>query len=189
MTATRVCSSFIKTPSFFPTVDLSARLILAWALFVLVTMTARPESSQYGDKIVAFCQAHLNQMVGNGECAELAGHAMRAAGVKVLHVAPDSPGPGDYVWGRQVFMIEATPDGPKETGVISDVLPGDILQYRDVQFGGNGGFHHHTAVVAEVMVDNGKIKIYQQNVGGQRIVVEGHCEGRSNSVTRGGRIM
>ena len=125
-----------------------------------------------GDNVVEFCKAHLGEKVGNGECAGLAAQALKAAGFK-RHTGPDSPGDGDYVWGTQVYLIESTPAGPKETGTLSDVRPGDIIQYRDVKFGEKGSFHHHTAVVAEVFPEKGKINVYQQDVGGQQFVTEG----------------
>jgi hypothetical protein len=65
----------------------------------------------------------------------------------------------DYVWGR---LLE-----PKE-----EVLPGDVIQFRDVEIKvvmGRASYEysypHHTAIIAEV---KGKQKfiIFQQNVGG-----------------------
>jgi hypothetical protein len=135
---------------------------------------ARPaEAVTLGDKVITYCQAKLGQTVGNGECAGLAAKALAHSGAK-KRGGPDSPNTGDYVWGRQVYMIEAAADGPKETGKLTDVRPGDIMQYRGVKFGEKGGFAHHTAVVAEVFADKKRLPIYQQNAGGKRFVTEGH---------------
>ena len=149
--------------------------LLATGIVWIVAMTSSLPAAgkqSLGDKVIDFCKAHLEKKVGNGECAGLATQALIAAGAK-RRGGPDSPGEGDYVWGKQVYMIEATPTGPKETGKLSNVRPGDIMQYRDVRFGEKGGFKHHTAIVAEVLLDKGRVKVYQQNVAGKRFVTEG----------------
>lgn len=122
--------------------------------------------------MVAFCQENLDKTVGNGECAGLATQALKAAGAKTRN-GPDFPDKGDYVWGKQVYLLEATPSGHKEEGKLGDVRPGDIMQYRDVKFGEKGQFVHHTAVVAEVDEKEKTIRVYQQNAGGKRFVTEG----------------
>jgi len=124
-------------------------------------------------RVVEFARAHLNQQVGNGECAALAARALRAAGA-ARRAGPDFPGRGDYVWGRQVYMVEGSPDGIRETGRLSDVRPGDIMQYRDTRWGEAGGFAHHTAIVGDVDPGTGRVMVYQQNIGGRRYVMEGH---------------
>ena len=106
-------------------------------------------------------------------CSTLAYQALKASGAKTRN-GPDTPEKGDYVWGRPVYIIEATPDGPKETGKLANVQPGDIIQYRNVRFGEKGGFAHHTSVVAQVNLEHRILLIYQQNVGGKRFVAEGH---------------
>ncbi len=143
--------------------------------FLLLALpgTRAGDFASLGDKVTEFCRDHLNKTVGSGECAALAFQALKAAGAKARG-GPDHPAKGDYVWGKQVYMIEATSSGPKETGSFQDIRPGDVMQFRDVKFGATGGFHHHTAVVAEVDPAAGKIRTYQQNIGGKRFVMEGH---------------
>lgn len=142
-------------------------------LICAATLTAQfADSPVLGAKVVEFCKTHLGEKVGNGQCAGLATQALKAAGAKV-RPGPDSPNPGDYVWGRQVYLLEGDPAGLKETGKLSDVRPGDIMQYRDVKFGPRRHAAHHTAVVAEVDADTRKVKVYQQNVGGKQVVTEG----------------
>ena len=150
----------------------SVNLSLAFLLLTL-TGTRAGDLAALGDRVTAFCKEHLNKTVGSGECAALAFQALKAAGAKTRG-GPDHPEKGDYVWGRQVYMIEATANGPKETGKFQEIRRGDIMQFRNVKFGATGGFHHHTAVVADVDEAAGKIQTYQQNIGGKRFVVEGH---------------
>jgi hypothetical protein len=144
-------------------------------LFValIVGPLSAADAPRLGDKVVAFCKDHLDKTVGNGECAGLAAQALRAVGAKA-RAGPDSPNQGDYVWGKQVYLVQATPDGPKEHGKLRDVRPGDIMQYRDVKFGEKGGFSHHTTIVAEIDEQEKRIRVYQQNAGGRRFVTEGN---------------
>ena len=114
-------------------------------------------------KIVAFCEAHAGQQVGDGECAVLAQQALKEADGKPHHELT-APLPNmtddDYVWGQLLQPTDA-------------VLPGDILQFRDVELKfvfPNGSrwaqtFSHHTAVVYRVF-GPGQFVILQQNVGG-----------------------
>ena len=134
------------------------------------TMAApTPEAAALEDKVIDFCKHHMGEKVGNGECAGLAFQALKAAGAKTRG-GPDSPAKGDYVWGRQILLIESTPEGPKTTGQWSDVRPGDIVQYHDTKFV-TAHFAHHTAIVREI--DEKSLKVYQQHVNGTEIVGEG----------------
>ncbi len=148
------------------------RVVACLALLLLpAALAARRPFEPEG--VVEFARAHLHQTVGNGECAALAAHALRAAGAAV-RAGPDSPGRGDYVWGRLVYMVEAEPDGLRQTGQLSDARPGDVMQYRNTRWGEAGGFAHHTAIFGGVDPDTGRILVYQQNIGGRRFVLEGH---------------
>ena len=140
-----------------------------WILVVFLALISGVSAAEsLNDKVIAFCVANVEKEVGNGECAGLAFQALKAAGAKTRN-GPDAPQERDYVWGKQVYKMEATADGIKETGKIADVQPGDIIQFRDVNFGGSGGFAHHTAIVAEVAsAEQAKFEVYQQNAGGKR---------------------
>jgi hypothetical protein len=132
-----------------------------------------------GDKVVAFCEKHKGEQVGRGECADLAQLALRSAGAKGQ--GRDSPNPGDYTWGDVVFILEQGIFGPQAAGESKDLLPGDVVQFRDTKFEGKRPdgkgtysmtFPHHTGVVAAV-ADNGKaVKIYHQNYAGKRVVMD-----------------
>lgn len=128
-----------------------------------------------GEKIVQFCKDRVGRAVGDGECGTLAQEALAAAGAKGL--GKDHPGPGDYVWGELVFVVEVK-DGKRvrEPAKVT-AQPGDVIQYRDVRLpsthrGRSVEFltPHHTAVVGEVK-RNGDLVVYEQNVGGTREVV------------------
>jgi hypothetical protein len=113
-------------------------------------------------KIVQFCTDNLGKKVGDGECASLAFAAIAKVGAKGPSDLPAPKPPmmkDDTVWGRLL--------DPKE-----DVLPGDIMQMRDVEIKFTSprlsysySYPHHTAIVAEVK-DKQKLIVFQQNVGG-----------------------
>ena len=121
------------------------------------------------ERVLAFAKANLGKTVGNGECAALAFRALKAAGAKPR--APYGfPTPRDYVWGELVLLAEGTPNGPKMTGSLNDVQPGDVAQFGNVKFA-RAHMAHHTAVVADISPT--RLGLLEQHVGGQRIVVLG----------------
>jgi hypothetical protein len=137
--------------------------------------TSKP--ADVGERVAAYCEQHKGEQVDNGECARLALLALRAAGAKPR--GKDNPNAGDYVWGKQVFLIEAAPDGqpPKTDGNVADVRRGDIIQLRDARLvrrvaGGRvtNTMTQHTAVVASV--DGDTLHTLEQNVSGNRTVRE-----------------
>jgi len=145
-------------------------LVIILLQFGGVTIAApSPDTVAIEGKVIDFCKNHMGEKVGNGECAGLAFQALKAAGAKPRG-GPDSPGKGDYVWGKQILLIESTPDGPKTTGQLSDVRPGDIIQYHDTKFV-TAHFAHHTAIVREI--NERSLKVYQQHINGTEIVGEG----------------
>jgi hypothetical protein len=146
------------------------KTLLALVVGLLLLTPNVAHASPLGDRIVDFCAAHFGQRVGNGQCAGLATRALRAAGAS--RRSPDFPGPGDYVWGRQVLLVEATPDGPRFTGQLSDVEPGDVIQYRDARFI-TAHWGHHTAVVESLDLNRQDLHVYQQNAGHRQYVTRG----------------
>jgi len=153
----------------------SIRVILG--CFLIFQLAAAPAGQQnLGEKVVAFCQQHKGEQVGDGECASLANQALRSAGAKGR--GPDRPAKGDYTWGNPIFYIEAQESAPKTEGKPFDIKSGDIIQLRDVKFKGRrpGGtysmtFGHHTAVVAGVEEGGQTVHIFHQNFGGKKIVM------------------
>jgi hypothetical protein len=112
-------------------------------------------------KVLAYCAAHLDQQVADGECANLVNEAYKAAGAKRHREVPKPPGvtlqDDDYVWGRLL--------GPTD-----EVLPGDVIQFRDVKIvkktGSRTSTHtmaHHTAVVQKVLGKNHYAVLHQNS--------------------------
>ncbi|MBL8798125.1 MAG: CHAP domain-containing protein [Planctomycetia bacterium] len=132
--------------------------ILALALGLTAVSAAEPELPEVNRKIVEFCKAHMGKKVANGECAMLVVVAFDKAGAMPwdLLPAPKPPmKPNANVWGTLL--------GPKDT-----ILPGDIIQFSDVELTGKNGrtLRHHTAVVAQVQ-GNHRFTIYEQNAAGK----------------------
>ncbi len=120
-----------------------------------------PKVPEVNRAILQFCADNLGKKVGNGECATLPLRACDKVGAKRPSDLPAPKPPlmkDDYVWGR---LLE-----PKE-----EVLPGDIIQFRDVEIKVVSprstftySYPHHTAIIAEVKGKQ-KFTIYQQNIG------------------------
>ncbi|WP_435006595.1 hypothetical protein P12x_004120 [Tundrisphaera lichenicola] len=139
--------------------------------------------------VVDFAQANLGKPVGNGICITLAIEALKAAGA----CRPSFRDPsGDYSWGEPIIDFK-------------DVLPGDILQFRDAVFHGRRSigrgrwrswhqeYPHHTAIVAKVEERGRILKILHQNitVAGQDESVKGRVqetELRMSSLQKGGWV-
>jgi hypothetical protein len=132
-------------------------------------------STAVNAQVLAYVKAHINQVVGDGECATLARSAIQYAG----GVSFDKLGPtglnADYVWGKYVTTLTPT------NGNTAAIQPGDVLQFRNVTevdtmvvHFKNGGTSttvttqnpsHHTAIV-DVIGGNAPndIQVYQANV-------------------------
>lgn len=138
--------------------------LAAWVVSVLPVVAAdgdTPKLPELNRQILQFGTDNLGKKVGDGECASLVFAAFDKVGAKPPADLPAPKPPmmkDDFVWGR---LLE-----PKE-----EILPGDIIQFRDVEikivgrnFMYNYSYPHHTAIVAEV---KGKQKfiVFQQNVG------------------------
>lgn len=127
------------------------------------------------EKVVQFVKQNLGKPVGDGICVTLAVEALNEAGAKRYPFDRS----GDYIWGEEVADFK-------------DVLPGDILQFRDAVFKGQrslgGGrrmhwhseYAHHTAVVAKVEKGGKLITIYHQNVA-----TDGRPEAEKGNVQEG----
>lgn len=136
------------------------------------------EPNDLGDRVVAFCKEHRGKRVGNGACTAMVSAALQAAGAKP-HGWGDrrtAPRRGEFNWGKLVFTVERDGTDFKTTGKFQDIRPGDVLQYRNVQFVGStdaGGTytieaHHHSAILAGVDRSEGILRIYQQNFNGRK---------------------
>lgn len=140
-------------------------------------------------RVLEFCRKNLGKTVGTGptrgECAELNGHALLAAGARA-RFAPrsDTATRHDYVWGKLVCTLTA---GKTDA---SAVEPGDLLQIRGPKNGtsfrgdaSNGGFYlrsypQHSAVVQAVgkTDESWWLMTYDQNLLGPSGKLERHVQ-------------
>jgi len=137
------------------------------------------------ERIVAFARGRLAAKVGDGQCFTLTDRAVRGAGAKSAadfgEITPDA----NYTWGQTVSL--------------SDLQPGDIIQFRDYDFtrtvvtdnasgtstSETGGDRpHHTAIVERVGA-NGSLTVLEQNVPRRSPVLRSQLF-FTNSTTRSG---
>ena len=149
---------------------------VAVAIVLLMLVAAGPETRPAGpgDKVVAFARAHRGKQVGNGECSTLLESALESA--DALHRLADNPGEGDYVWGDLIFTAES---GKANVGKVTDIRPGDLVQFRDTKFVQRDGrttmtytMAHHSAVVDHLVAKTGTIVILHQNYNNSKDVTE-----------------
>ncbi len=143
--------------------------LLALSVIMVPAFAQTADDDPLLAKIVDFAKANMGKTVGNGECAGLAAQALKAAGAKP-RARVGYPAANDYVWGEEVLLIEAAPDGVKMTGTFEDVKPGYIVQFSNVKFQ-RAHFAHHTAIVESI--NRKRLGLLQQHIGGHRFVVEG----------------
>jgi len=133
-----------------------------------------------GDKVIEYAKKQKGKQVGDGECAALATEAFKEVGAKSRQ--KDNPNAGDYVWGDLVLTVEFKKDKGKaeSTGKLSDVKPGDVVQFRDTTWVTRNGnvistttATHHTAVVLTVDKGRSVIRTLHQNHNGKKVVQEG----------------
>ncbi len=131
----------------------------------------------YRRSILTYCQDHIGERVGSGQCAILAVEALRDAGA--AGHSGDFPGEGDYVWGKPVAFVEAGYFGLKGVESLARVEPGDIVQFHEARFSGfnhsqDGEYqmvaHHHTAVIESVDPVRRTISVLHQNWNGRQYV-------------------
>ena len=131
-----------------------------------------------GQKIVTYAAGERGKTVGGGECWELANAAPGKSGGQSSADLGPMGDDADYVWGDPVANLK-------------DVLPGDILQFRDyvitvtTEASWSDGAEwsdtqvkdvsrpHHTAIVSANQ-GNGVLTIYEQNVEPLGRVVQLH---------------
>lgn len=77
-------------------------------------------------QVLAYAEAHVGHIVGNGQCATLAQDAVQAAGGVPFYQLGPTGANAAYVWGKPVTTL--TPSN----GNTASILPGDILQFSNV---------------------------------------------------------
>jgi hypothetical protein len=136
--------------------------VLAVSFLLAADAPKEPEVPAWNRKVLAFARDHLGKKVGDGECATLAVRVLEEAKARRFHTSRD----GEYVWGELIRTV--TPE-KKQPG---DVLPGDILQFRDAVLVRKVGrttseytYPHHTAIVEAVKSDGKILELLHQNAG------------------------
>ena len=157
------------------------RVLAAGVLVALVVCAASAGKKEptLNDKVVEYCTKQKGKMVGDGECGSLAEEALKAAGAKPRS-PKDDPNEGDFVWGKLVLTVEIKGNKPDLTGKLADVLPGDVVQFRDTKWVTRSGnvismttADHHTAVVKSVDKGRAVIRTLHQNHNGKKVVQDG----------------
>lgn len=132
---------------------------------------------RYGAAVVAFCQAHMGQCVGRGECWDLADHALKS-------LPPEAMRSRGKVHGHIVFEHIAGHGAPV-WGADATLRPGDVLQFDACRFEERDpstrrvtrtiscGAPDHTSIVTAYATDSGCVDLLEQNSGGRRFVTTG----------------
>lgn len=143
-------------------------LVLAWSR----QLQSADSPPALNAAVIKYCESKLGKRVGGGECSHLANEALRVAGAEFTQTGadgkkiPDSPNPGDYVWGTLIKTYSVDEKTRKVTDSDPKVkcLPGDIIQFRGVKTSEGVTAPHHTAIVRTVDDAGNPTGIYQQNV-------------------------
>lgn len=129
-------------------------------------------------KVVTWTQGQLGKQIGKGECWDLAEQALKQAGAQTSNDLGPVDQDSDYIWGDSV--------------AIKDVIPGDILQFRDHEVTttteteytfADGSSEtvsetttaerpHHTAIVNSKLDSDGTVKTLDQHVKPRGKVVQ-----------------
>lgn len=151
---------------------MSVKSLVFTLAMVIFTQTCGAQT--LNSKVANYMATKVGVRCGGGECAHAATEALRVAGAEFsfLDLGPDSPGAGDYVWGTLVKEISAVTGRPIDSKPTTTVLPGDIIQYRNVKFvtrNSSSSAVKHTSVVAGVTTAGTRPSfVYEQNVNGVR---------------------
>jgi hypothetical protein len=129
---------------------------------------ASPAPAPLGPAIAAEALSLIGQpKVPPGQCTDLVQKVLRDNGADANAGVNGTNAEGDpnYTWGTLVY----SQTGPSPvSGRLTDVLPGDVIQFADVVVPGTNGLTwtaaHHTAVVV-ANPGNGDLQVVQQNIG------------------------
>jgi hypothetical protein len=143
---------------------MKVRVLAMLAILLLLGADAPKEAErpELNEKVLEFARSKLGKKVGDGECATLAVQALRTAKARGWSMRREN----DYVWGKLVRTVT-----PKKN-LAGDVLPGDILQFKDAFLSSKVGrattefvYPRHTSIVAAVKDDGKVVEVLHQNVG------------------------
>ncbi len=143
---------------------MKVRILLLTGMVLLLAADdpKKPEVPELNRKVLEYVRDNLGKKVGDGECATLAARALHKAEARDCSTSRS----GEYIWGKLVRTVTSG------TNVTGNVLPGDILQLREVVFAGRKGkttyessYPLHTAIVAAVKGDGKVVEVLHQNAG------------------------
>lgn len=151
------------------------RLHLIAVVLTVVSFSPACCGQTLNSKVTAFLKGKVGVRVGGGECAHAASEALRAAGAEFINsdLGPDSPSPGDYVWGKLVKSVSIVNGKWTDSKPAAKLFPGDIIQYRNTKFvypSSTSTATQHTAIVATVNSTGSPTFVFQQNFNGVRTI-------------------
>ena len=124
---------------------------------------SQPEIPDVNSRVLTYVNTVIGSTVGRGECWDLADQALTFANAKFDKTSPETI----YVFGKKY-----NPEKEK-------VLPGDIIQFKDVMLSYKDGnmiftenYKHHTAIVFHIK-ENGAFELAHQNTsfGGRKVAL------------------
>jgi hypothetical protein len=145
-----------------------------------------PKDAILQNAVVSFARKNLGKTVLppgstrdplDAQCTDLAEAALISAGCKTEFQLGPTGADANYVWGtlHRVQVARAGTGGTPSTDKFDDVIPGDVIQFRNALLTDTDGsfveLQHHTAVV-EKNLGNGRIQVLQQNFNSQHFVTE-----------------
>ncbi len=150
--------------------------IKAVAFVVCMLVLAMPCQAQtLNSKLAVFLSGKVGLRVGGGECAHAATEGLRVAGAEFTSadLGPDSPAPGDYVWGTLIKTVSNTNGTWVDSKPASKLQPGDIIQYRNTKFvypTYSNFSSQHTSIVANVNAAGSPTFVYEENFNKVRVL-------------------
>ncbi len=124
------------------------RLSLMLMLLIPGIIRAQDSLPELNQKIVHYVEEKKGKKVGRGECWDLAAQILDQEGAKWDH---------KFVFGQKINPDDAA------------VLPGDIIQFKNVKTSTGLKASQHTAIVYKINAD-GKYILAEQNAYGKRKV-------------------
>lgn len=156
-------------------------------IFVICSTVAlasqKTELPVANERVVEFSRKSVGKEIGDGQCTGLAQEALGEADAKSYRdfAAGRRDDNANLVWGEPAYSLDVNDGKLQQEQLLNPpVLPGDIVQLRDVLFEGrlNGRPYRmftdqHTAVVNTVSKDGSRWGVIQQNYNGKKTVTKG----------------
>lgn len=150
--------------------------IKAVAFVVCMLVLAIPCQAQtLNSKLAVFLSKKVGLRIGGGECAHAVTEGLRVTGAEFTSadLGPDSPAPGDYVWGTLIKTVSNTNGTWVDSKPASKLQPGDIIQYRNTKFvypTFSTFSSQHTSIVANANAAGSPTFVHEQNFNNVRVL-------------------